>query len=46
MANETVSWQIASGNSELLLLHGGTSGIHVLKMRKTVPGFDGDFGIR
>lgn len=40
--DETVSLQIASGNSELNYFIGGDLQISFLKMRKTVPGFDGD----
>ena len=38
----TVSLQVASGNSELNYFIGGDLQISFLKMRKTVPGFDGD----
>lgn len=38
--DETVSLQIASGNSELNYFIGGDLQISSLKMRKTIPGFD------
>lgn len=39
--DDTVSIQIASGNSELNYFIGGTLMVEFLKMRETVPGFDG-----
>lgn len=40
--DDTVSLQVASGNSELNYFIGGDLQIESLKMRSTVPGFDGD----